>query len=328
MAGVPQNDLPAIGARVLAFHPQARAWRPATVKALPRPGVARVHFAGYAVDDGSGQAGGPSEFDVQVPEELEALAPVADFLTAPGEQPIARAWRGVLHSLAAHDPRVYGERRAAAAFDPASPPDRDLYALLVAAMLDADARIPGGAALMVRLRGALGDCDPRRLAAAGEAEIAQARAVMPSPLRARVLFSNARRFLELDASPGGFRGWLTAQPDPVAALCAAFDRLDARAAVLFLRHLGSGAIAPDDALTRVAQRLGLVRRHPAPTGAEVRDAWLAAARAVGDAPPLLDLTVRRFADSVCQVEPRCATCAVPDCPSRRVESDLPLLEEG
>jgi hypothetical protein len=317
---------PTIGSRVLAFHPEARAWRPATVRAVPGPGLARVHFAGYAIDDGSGQAGGPSEFEVRVPEELEALDAAADFLAPVGEGAAAEAWRGILHSLAAHDPRVYGERRAAARFDPASLPDRDLYALLVAAMLDADERIPGGAALLVRLRPALGDCDPRRLAAAGEAEVALARALMPSPLRARVLFSNARRFLELDAAAsggGGFRGWLSAQPDPVAALCSAFDRLEPRAAVLFLRYLGHGTIAADEALTRVAQRLGLVRHRPPPPAAEVRDAWLAVAREVGDAPALLDLTVRRFADAVCAVEPRCAACAVPSCPARRAESDMP-----
>ncbi len=320
------QGFPSIGARALAFHPEARAWRPATVRALLGPGRARVHFAGYIIDDGSGQAGGPSEFEVGFPEELEPLAAAADFLSAGDEVPAARSWRGVLQSLAAHDPRVYGERRAAAQFDPDGLPDRDLYALLVAAMLDADERIAGGAALLVRLRHVLGECDPRALAGMGEAEIAHVRAIMPSPLRARVLFGNARRFLQLDAGTGGFRAWLGHQPDPVAALCAAFDRLEPRAAVLFLRYLGVGTIAPDEALTRVAQRLGLVRRTPPPTAAAVRDAWTEIAHAVGDRPALLDLTVRRFADAVCTVEPHCTMCAVPACPARREESDLQLLE--
>jgi hypothetical protein len=139
-----------------------------------------------------------------------------------------------------------------------------------------------------------------------------------------VLFSNARRFLELDAAPGGFRAWLGAQPDPVFALCQAFDRLEPRAAVLFLRYLGVDAIAPDEALTRVAQRLGWIRRHPKPSAPEVRDAWTETARQVGDRPALLDLTVRRFADGVCQVEPRCGECAVPVCPSRRTDSNVVL----
>src|SRR5262245_48524973 len=136
---------PDIGSRVLAFHPDARAWRPATVKGYAGDDTARVHFPGYWIDDGSGQAGGPSEFDVRIPEELEPLEAAAAFLAAPGEPERARAWRGILQSLAVTDPRVYGERRAAAGFDPESLPREDIYPLLVAAMLDADSRIPGGA---------------------------------------------------------------------------------------------------------------------------------------------------------------------------------------
>src|SRR5690349_8304429 len=111
------DPLPVIGQRVLAFDPEARAWRPATVRAV-NGDVARVHFVGYAVDDGTGQAGGPSEHDVRVPEECEPLADAADFFAARGETPRARAWRGILQTLAAHDPRVYGERRAAAHLRP------------------------------------------------------------------------------------------------------------------------------------------------------------------------------------------------------------------
>lgn len=312
LAAVPFQPPP--GARVLAFHPIARAWRPATLRALGA-GEARVHFAGYAFED-------PSEHVVKVPEELEALDAAADFLAGPGEDDRARNWRGILLTLAESDPHVYGERRAAANLDPET---AELYPLLVAAMLDADARIPGGAALFVRLQSTLAGCDPRRLATLGDKDIAAASRLMPSPLRARVLFTNARRFLELDAAgPGGFRGWLRAQPDPVFALCQAFDRLEPRAAVLFLRTLGYDAIAPDDALVRVAQRLGWVRHHPKPSAPEVRDVWTETARTVGDRPALLDLTVRRFADSICQIEPQCRRCAVPVCPSRREDSDVEL----
>lgn len=325
MTGMSEFE-PVIGARVLAFHPEARAWRPATVRAVLPFGAVRVHFVGYVIDEGTGQAGGPSEYEVHFPEELEPLEAAADFFAERGESERARAWRGILQTLAALDPRVYGERRAAANLRPETLAARDVYPLLVAAMLDADARIPGGAALYVRLHAVLADYDPKELVKRGEADVAEARAIMPSPLRARVLFSNARRFLELDAAPGGFRAWIQAQPDPVAALCAAFDRLEPRAAVLFLRYLGMDAIAPDAALTRVAQRLGLVRRAPPPPAPEVRDAWTAVASAVGDRPALLDLTVRRFADAVCEVEPRCRRCAVPVCPSRREESDLHFLE--
>jgi hypothetical protein len=317
---------PTLGTRVLAFHPLARAWRPATVRGYGDGAEILVHFLGYAIDEGSGQAGGPSEYTVRFPEELETLEEAADFLAERGEGPPARAWRGILHSLAVADPRVYGERRAAANLDPDGLAPRDHYALLVAAMLDADARIPGGAALFVRLRRVLADYDPREMARLGEDAIAGARRVMPSPLRARVLVANAWRFLELDAQPGGFRGWLAAQPDAVTSLCQVFDRLEPRAAVLFLRYLGVDAIAPDEALTRVGQRLGLVRRHPPPTAPVVRDAWTEVARTVGDRPALLDLTVRRFADAVCQVEPLCARCAVPICPSRREESHVAPVE--
>lgn len=321
MSRMPHEFRPAIGARVLAFHPEARAWRPATVRALGGGGTARVHFVGFAGE-------GPSEYEVGLTEEVEPLDPAADFLVGGGDGARARTFRGVLRSLAMADPRIYGERRAAAHLDPEGVAPRDLYALLVAAMLDADPRIPGGAALLVRLQGTLCGFDPRAIARLGEPEITRARDLMPSPLRARVLFGNARRFLELDAVPGGFRGWLGAQPDPVAALCAAFDRLEPRAAVLFLRYLGIDAIAPDEALARVGQRLGWVRRRPAPSPPEVRDAWTDVAREVGDRPALLDLTVRRFADAVCAVEPGCAGCAVPGCPSRREESVLePVAEE-
>ena len=319
-------DRPEVGSRVLAFHPEARAWRPATLKGYGAGDVARVHFAGYTVDDGSGQAGGPSEFEVKVPEELEPLEEAADFFAAPGESERARAWRGILQSLAVVDPRVYGERRAATAFAPEAVADGDVYPLLVAAMLDADPRIPGGAALFVRMRGDLAGYDAEKLAAMSEASVAQASRLMPSPLRARVLFTNARRYLELARRPGRFWAWLAAQPDPVASLCQAFDRLEPRAAVLFLRTLGYEAVAPDEALARVGQRLGWLRRRPPPPAAEVREVWSDLAKTVGDRPSLLDLTVRRFADAVCRVEPACATCAVPVCPSRRAETDVPLLE--
>jgi hypothetical protein len=96
--------------------------------------------------------------------------------------------------------------------------------------------------------------------------------------------------------------------------------------VLFLRYLGIDAIAPDAALARVGQRLGWLRRQPPPPAAEVRDIWTQIATEVGDRPALLDLTVRRFADAVCAVEPLCRRCAVPGCPSRRADTDLPFLE--
>jgi hypothetical protein len=79
-------------------------------------------------------------------------------------------------------------------------------------------------------------------------------------------------------------------------------------------------------LVRVGQRLGWLRRRPPPPAAEVRDAWMEVARVVGDRPSLLDLTVRRFADAICGVEPACASCAVPVCPARRAETEVPLLE--
>jgi hypothetical protein len=317
---------PDVGTRVLAFHPEARAWRPATLKGYSGETTARVHFPGYWIEDGSGQAGGPSELEVELPEELEPLEAAADFFAARGESDRARAWRGILQSLAVADPRVYGERRATAELDPESIPAQDLYPLLVAAMLDADPRIPGGAALFVRMRPVLAEYDPARLTGFTDADVARASRLMPSPLRARVLYSNARRFLELDRGPNGFRAWLSAQADPVAALCQAFDRLEPRAAVLFLRTLGVEAIAPDDAIQRVGQRLGWLRRRPPPPAAEVRETWTAIAQAVGDRPSLLDLTVRRFADAICGVEPACASCAVPACPSRRAEGNVTLLE--
>jgi endonuclease III len=324
-----QEWRPEVGTRVLAFHPVARAWRPATVASVVQGGEVRVFFVGYAIDEGSGQAGGPSEYVVKIPEELEPLEAAGDFLAEAGESERGKAWRGILLSLAVADPRVYGERRAAANMDAESLASADVYALLVAAMLDADARIAGGAALYVRMRRALADYDPARMVRLGEEEIARARAVMPSPLRARVLVSNARRFLEIEggaggAGGGGFRAWLKQQADPVGALGQTFDRLEPRAAVLFLRYLGIEAIAPDEALTRVGQRLGWVRRHPRPSAADVRDAWTETARVVGDRVSLMDLTVRRFADGVCQVEPLCDRCAVAVCPSRRVDSNLVL----
>src|SRR5436305_170369 len=75
---------PSIGARVLAFHPEARAWRPATVRGLSPPDLARVHFAGYATEQ-SGTRPEHTEFDVRYPEELEALDIAADFLVEAGE---------------------------------------------------------------------------------------------------------------------------------------------------------------------------------------------------------------------------------------------------
>ncbi len=314
------TDLP-IGARVLAFHPEARAWRPATLRARPAVDRARVFFLDLGVHEEAGAAGA-SEHDVAVPEELEALPAAADFVGPDDESPRARAWRAMLHTLAVADPRVYGERRATAHLSPETLAPADVHALLVAAMLDADARIEGGASLLLRMRGALADYDPARMGQLGPEAVEAARRVMPSPLRARVLFDNARRFLELDAQPGRLLGWLRAQPDPVGALTAAFDRLEARAAVLFLRYLGLGTIAPDAALSRVAQRLAWVRRTPPPTPADVRDVWAALAREVGDAPALLDLTVRWFADGICRPEPQCERCAVAGCTFRRAESAL------
>src|SRR5688572_21084304 len=108
------DQRPEVGTRVLAFHPVARAWRPATVASVVRDGEVRVFFVGYAIDEGSGQAGGPSEYVVKIPEELERLEAAGDFLGESGESERGKAWRGILLSLAVADPRVYGERRAAA----------------------------------------------------------------------------------------------------------------------------------------------------------------------------------------------------------------------
>jgi hypothetical protein len=318
----PNDRLPAVGQRVLAFHPVARAWRPATVLAATPPDTVRVNFMFYAQSENIAQFLA-SDHQVRWPEEVEPLDAAADFLAhAGGEAPRAQAFRAMLYSLTLCDPRIYGERRAASNLDPERVEPRDLYALLCAAMLDADARIPGGAALFVRLRAVCGDFDPRRMAELGEDAIEAARRVMPSPLRARVLFSNARTFLDLDGKPGGFRGWLQAQADPVTALCQAFHRLEPRAAVMFLRYLGSGHIAPDDALARVALRLGWTR--PGAPAAEVRAAYEDLAQTIGDQPGLLDVTVRRFADAICAEEPDCLRCAQPSCPSRQEEAEVGL----
>jgi endonuclease III len=108
----------------------------------------------------------------------------------------------------------------------------------------------------------------------------------------------------------------------VQSLCEAFHRLEPRAAVLFLRYLGSGAIAPDDALARVALRLGWVRPGAPPV--EVRRVYEELAASIGDPPGLVDLTVRRFADTLCEKEPACLRCALPACPSRQEESSIGL----
>lgn len=317
------NDvIPAVGDRVLAFHPAARAWRPATVTEVAPPESVRVSFSFYAQSEQL-ESVVTSDHVVRWPEELEPLDAPADFLTPPGESDGANAWRAVLFSLTLADPRIYGERRAAKNLDPEVGP-RDVYALLVAAMFDADARIPGGAALFVRLRSQCADFEPGAMAALTENEIEAARRVMPSPLRARVLFSNAQVFLDLDRKEGGFRAWLHAAADPVEALTSAFSRLEPRAAVLFLRYLGSGAIAPDEALRRVATRLGWVPVHA--TAPEIRVAYESLAKTVGDAPALVDLTVRRFADAICKAEPDCLRCAIPHCPARKVESAVHLPE--
>jgi hypothetical protein len=315
------DRLPAVGQRVLAFHPVARAWRPATVLAVTPPAEVRVNFMFYAQSENIAQFLA-SDHVVAWPEELEPLDDAADFLAPRRDGVRAQAWRAILYSLTLRDPRIYGERRAARNLDAASVAPLDLYPLLVAAMLDADARIAGGAALFVRLRGPCADFDPRRLVELGDREIEAARRVMPSPLRARVLFTNARTFLELDARSGGFRGWLAEQADPVQALCEAFHRLEPRAAVLFLRYLGSDAIAADDALGRVALRLGWTR--PGATGTDVRRSYEELARTVGDQPSLVDLTVRRFADALCAEEPDCLHCAMPDCPARQQEPSIEL----
>jgi endonuclease III len=322
MSVLTNDTIPAAGDRVLAFHPTARAWRPATVMSVALPDSVRVGFSFYAQSEQVGTTF-TSDHVVRWPEEVEPLDAPADFLTPPGESDAAQTWRAVLFSLTLADPRIYGERRAAKNLDPAFDP-REVYALLVAAMLDADARIPGGAALFVRLRSQCADFEPRAMASLTEKEIEAARRVMPSPLRARVLFSNARIFVELDSQPGGFRGWLDAAKDPVDALTGAFSRLEPRAAVLFLRYLGSGAIAPDEALRRVATRLGWVATGA--TADDVRIAYESLARTVADAPALVDLTVRRFADAVCKAEPDCMRCAIPRCPARRAEPAVDLPE--
>lgn len=322
MTALTNDTIPAPGDRVLAFHPVARAWRPATVTSTTLPDSVRVSFSFYAQSEQVGNVY-TSDHVVRWPEEVEPLDAPADFLTPLGESDHAQTWRAVLFSLTLADPRIYGERRAAKNLDPNFHP-REVYALLVAAMLDADARIPGGAALFVRLRSQCADFEPRAMASLTEKEIDAAKRVMPSPLRARVLFSNARVFLELDERPGGFRGWLDAAKDPVEALTTTFSRLEPRAAVLFLRYLGSGAIAPDEALRRVASRLGWV---PASASAEdVRVAYESLATAVVDAPALVDLTVRRFADAICKDEPDCMRCAIPRCPARLAEPAVNLPE--
>jgi len=316
------NDrLPAVGQRVIAFHPLARAWRPATVLAVQPPESVKVNFMFYAMSENIAEFQA-SDHTVRWPEEVEPLDEAADFLLARGESPRAQAWRAMLFSLTLADPRIYGERRTAKHLDPDSVGADDLYALLVAAMLDADTRIPGGAALLVRLRSQCADFDPRKMVELTEKEIEAARRVMPSPLRARVLFSNAKKFLELDEKPGGFRGWLARAGDPVNALCEAFHRLEPRAAVLFLRYLGIDVIAPDDALARVALRLLWTR--PGAQAADVRRAYEELAQAVGDHPGLVDLTVRRFADAVCREEPDCLHCAMPACPARQHEASIGL----
>jgi len=313
--------LPSVGERVIAFHPLARAWRPATVLAVLPPDTVKVNFMFYAQSENVAEFQA-SDHTVRWPEEVEPLDEPADFLLAKGESSRAEAWRAMLYSLTLADPRIYGERRAARNLDPETAQPDELYALLVAAMLDADARIAGGAALFVRLRSQCADFDPRRMAALTEKEIEAARRVMPSPLRARVLFSNAGKFLDLDARPGGFRGWLAQQADPVFALCEVFHRLEPRAAVLFLRYLGIDVIAPDEALRRVALRLGWTQ--PQAAGADVRRVYEELAHTIGDRPSLVDLTVRRFADSICAQEPRCLDCAMPVCPARQQDASIGL----
>src|SRR5205814_1058311 len=116
--------------RVLAFHPIARAWRPATVLGVSPPDRVKVNFMFYAQSETVSpfQA---TDHEVRWPEELEPLDAPADFLAPLGESPRAQAWRAMLYSLTLLDPRVYGERRAARNLDPDGVGARDLYALLV-----------------------------------------------------------------------------------------------------------------------------------------------------------------------------------------------------
>jgi endonuclease III len=313
-------SLPQVGERVCAFDPTNRVWRPATVLAVSPPDAVKVNFMFYAVSENVAQFAATDSV-VRWPEEVEPLDEPADFLAATGDSPRARTWRAMLYSLTLADPRVYGERRAARNLDPGEVPRRDLYALLCAAMFDADARIPGGAALMVRLRAQCADFDPERMVELAESDLEAVRRVMPSPIRARVLFTNARRFLALRHARG-VRDWLAEQPDPVQALCNTFERLEPRAAVLFLRYLGIDAVAPDEALSRVALRLGWTA--PRAPATEVRRTFEDLAGVVGDRRGLVDLTVRRFADVICGPEPRCLRCAVPACPARQEEAEVEL----
>jgi endonuclease III len=313
--------LPAPGERVVAFHPTARAWRPATVLAVTAPDAVLVNFMFFAQSETISRFCA-NEHTVKWPEEVEPLESAGDFLQHHGDSVQDEAWRAMLFSLTLVDPRIYGERRAARNLQPSGVAPRDLYALLVAAMLDADARIAGGAALFVRLRAQCADFDPVAMAALGERDIEAVRMVMPSPLRARVLFANARTFAQLAAQAGGFMAWLEAQGDPVKSLCDTFARLEPRAAVLFLRYLGWGTIAPDDALARLALRLGWIAPGAPPT--ELRRVFEQLAARVGDLAGLVDLTARRFADAVCAEEPDCQRCAMPHCPARQAEPAVEL----
>src|SRR5262245_22822706 len=67
------NDrLPEVGQRVLAFHPVARVWRPATVLATTAPDLVRVNFMFYAQSENIAQFLA-SDHQVRWPEEVEPL---------------------------------------------------------------------------------------------------------------------------------------------------------------------------------------------------------------------------------------------------------------
>src|SRR5579884_4002425 len=101
------NDrLPAVGQRVLAFHPVARAWRPATVLGTTPPETVRVNFMFYAQSETISQFLA-SDHEVRWPEEVEPLPEAADFLAQSGADPRAQAWRAMLYSLTLADPRIY-----------------------------------------------------------------------------------------------------------------------------------------------------------------------------------------------------------------------------
>src|SRR5262245_56520905 len=99
MTKTESSTLPSVGQRVLAFHPVARAWRPATVLAVTPPQMVRVNFMFYAQSETISQFLA-SDHEVRWPEEVEPLPAPADFLARiGGDEPRARTWRAVLYSL-------------------------------------------------------------------------------------------------------------------------------------------------------------------------------------------------------------------------------------